>query len=110
MILPCGRPSPRRFESGPSRRYDSRGLVPRASSAPVGGRHSGHLGPGNAVPPQGPSPAPFFDTINAFRRTEALRAAIEFVLSRHVGAGGRTVAELAEACRAAPRGVRILAD
>jgi 2-polyprenyl-3-methyl-5-hydroxy-6-metoxy-1,4-benzoquinol methylase len=60
--------------------------------------------------PQGPSPALFFDTINAFQRTEALRAAIELDLFSQVGAGQRTAAELAEACRAAPRGVRILAD
>jgi 2-polyprenyl-3-methyl-5-hydroxy-6-metoxy-1,4-benzoquinol methylase len=60
--------------------------------------------------PQGPSPALFFDTINAFQRTEALRAAIELDLFSHVGAGSRTAAELADACRAAPRGIRILAD
>ena len=59
---------------------------------------------------QGPSPALFFDTINAYQRTEALRAAIELDLFSHVGAGRRTAAELAEACRAAPRGIRILAD
>src|SRR3954468_3353972 len=58
----------------------------------------------------GPSPALFFDTVNAFQRTEALRAAIELDLFSQVGAGQRTAAELAEACRAAPRGVRILAD
>ena len=58
----------------------------------------------------GPSPALFMDTINAYQRTEALRAAIELDLFSHVGAGRRTAAELAEACGAAPRGVRILAD
>jgi hypothetical protein len=62
------------------------------------------------MPPQGPSSALFFDTINAYQRTEALRAAIELDLFSHVGVGRRTAAELAEACRAAPRGVRILAD
>ena len=59
---------------------------------------------------QGPSPALFFDTISAYQRTEALRAAIELDLFSHVSAGRRTATELAEACRAAPRGVRILAD
>jgi len=29
------------------------------------------------MPPQGPSPALFFDTISAYQRTEALRAAVE---------------------------------
>lgn len=60
--------------------------------------------------PQGPSPALFFDTINAYQRTEALRAAIELDLFSLLAAGRRTAAELAEACGAAERGVRILAD
>src|SRR5438105_15955451 len=58
----------------------------------------------------GPSPALFFDTISAYQRTEALRAAVELDLFSQVAAGHRTAAELADACRAAPRGVRILAD
>jgi SAM-dependent methyltransferase len=60
--------------------------------------------------PQGPSPALFFDTIGAYQRTEALRAAIELDLFSLMAAGRRTADELAEACRAEPRGVRILAD
>ncbi len=59
---------------------------------------------------QGPSPALFFDTISAYQRTEALRAAIELDLFSQVAAGRHTAAELAEACRAAPRGIRILSD
>ena len=62
------------------------------------------------MPAPGPSPALFFDTINAYQRTEALRAAIELDLFTAVGAGPRSAAEIAEACGAAPRGVRILAD
>src|SRR5437764_10206164 len=62
------------------------------------------------MPPQGPSPALFFDTISAYQRTEALRAAIELDLFSLVGAGRRTAGELADACQAAPRGIRILAD
>jgi SAM-dependent methyltransferase len=60
--------------------------------------------------PNGPSPAVFFDTVNAFQRTEALRAAIELDLFTRIAAGRRTAAELAAACGASPRGVRILAD
>jgi SAM-dependent methyltransferase len=60
--------------------------------------------------PQGPSPALFFDTISAYQRTEALRTAIELDLFSLVGAGRQTAAELADACKAAPRGIRILAD
>ena len=59
---------------------------------------------------QGPSPALFFDTISAYQRTEALRAAIELDLFTLVAAGQRTATELASACQASPRGVRILAD
>src|SRR3954470_22621758 len=62
------------------------------------------------MPPQGPSPALFFDTISAYQRTEALRAAIELDLFTFVAAGHQTAAELANACKAAPRGIRILAD
>lgn len=58
----------------------------------------------------GPSPALFFDTVNAYERTEALRAAIELDLFTLVAGGKRTAAELADACQASPRGVRILAD
>jgi 2-polyprenyl-3-methyl-5-hydroxy-6-metoxy-1,4-benzoquinol methylase len=52
----------------------------------------------------------FFDTINAYQRTEALRAAVELDLFSLVGGGHRTAAELADACQAAPRGIRILTD
>src|SRR5271167_751894 len=65
---------------------------------------------GDAMPPQGPSPALFFDTISAYQRTEALRAAIELDLFSLVAAGRHTATELASACHAAPRGIRILAD
>ena len=41
------------------------------------------------MPPQGPSPALFFDTISAYQRTEALRAAIELDLFSQVAAGAR---------------------
>jgi 2-polyprenyl-3-methyl-5-hydroxy-6-metoxy-1,4-benzoquinol methylase len=52
----------------------------------------------------------FFDTISGYQSTEALRAAIELDLFSLVAAGRETADELAEACRAAPRGIRILAD
>src|SRR5688572_22333029 len=59
--------------------------------------------------PTGPSPNLFFETVNAYQRTEALKTAIELDLFTHA-AGRRTAAELAAACKADPRGVRILAD
>lgn len=42
------------------------------------------------MPPPGPSPALFFDTVNAYQRTEALRAAVELDLFTHIAAGRRT--------------------
>lgn len=62
------------------------------------------------MPPHGPSPALFFDTVNAFQRTEALRAAVELDLFTHVAAGRVTAAAIGGACGASERGVRILAD
>jgi 2-polyprenyl-3-methyl-5-hydroxy-6-metoxy-1,4-benzoquinol methylase len=59
---------------------------------------------------QGPSPALFFDTISSYQRTESLRTAIELDLITRVAGGQRTATQLAAACKASPRGVRILAD
>jgi 2-polyprenyl-3-methyl-5-hydroxy-6-metoxy-1,4-benzoquinol methylase len=60
--------------------------------------------------PQAPTPALFFDTIGAYQRTEALRAAIELDLFSNIASGKRTAAQIAEACKSSPRGIRILAD
>jgi 2-polyprenyl-3-methyl-5-hydroxy-6-metoxy-1,4-benzoquinol methylase len=60
--------------------------------------------------PQPPSPVLFFDTINAYQRTEALRTAIELDLFTLVASGHRTATSLAGAAHASPRGIRILAD
>jgi 2-polyprenyl-3-methyl-5-hydroxy-6-metoxy-1,4-benzoquinol methylase len=62
------------------------------------------------MPPPGPSPALFFDTVSGFHRTEALRAAIELDLFTHVADGRHTADEIATVSGAASRGVRILAD
>src|SRR6516162_8889360 len=69
-----------------------------------------NLKSGDAMPPAGPSPALFFDTVSAYQRTEALRAAIELDLFSQISAGQQTANQLANACQAAPRGMRILAD
>src|SRR5690348_1650769 len=57
-----------------------------------------------------PSPGLFFETVNAYQRTAALRAAIEIDLFSPLADGPRTAAEVAAACGASARGVRILAD
>lgn len=62
------------------------------------------------MPPTGPSPALFFETANAFQRTEALKTAVELDLFTHLANGHTTVDKLAAACGASLRGVRILGD
>ena len=57
-----------------------------------------------------PSPALVFDTLMAYQRTAALRAAIELDLFRAIGEGPWDVASLAQRCSASERGIRILCD
>ncbi len=57
-----------------------------------------------------PSPALFFDTMNAFQRTEALKAAIELDVFTAIGEGAGTAPEIALRCQTAERGIRILCD
>jgi ubiquinone/menaquinone biosynthesis C-methylase UbiE len=57
-----------------------------------------------------PSPAFFFDTITAYQRSDAIRAAIELDLFTAIGEGNRTAAQIAVHCDAAERGTRILCD
>ncbi len=60
--------------------------------------------------PGGPTPQLFFQTANAYQRTQALKAAIDLDLFTAIGEGNDTVSALAKRCDAAERGVRILAD
>ncbi len=57
-----------------------------------------------------PSPALFFDTITAYQRSDAMKAAIELDLFSAIGEGNRTAAQLAVHCDASERGTRILCD
>ncbi|CDM64526.1 class I SAM-dependent methyltransferase [Pyrinomonas methylaliphatogenes] len=57
-----------------------------------------------------PSPALFFETVNAYQRTAALKAAIELDLFTAIGEKNETVQELARRCDASERGLRILCD
>lgn len=59
---------------------------------------------------QQPSPQLFFQTINAYQRTEGLKAAIELELFTAIGEGNSTAAEIAKRCDASERGTRILCD
>jgi ubiquinone/menaquinone biosynthesis C-methylase UbiE len=59
---------------------------------------------------QQPNPALLFQTINAYQRTEALKAAIDLEVFTAIGEGKKTPAEIAKRCDAAERGIRILCD
>ena len=60
--------------------------------------------------PAGPSPELIFETLNAYQRSAALRAAIELDLFRSIGAGPGDIASLARQCGASERGIRTLCD
>ena len=57
-----------------------------------------------------PSPEHFFETVNAYQRTAAIKAAIELDVFTAIAEGASTPRELAERCRASERGLRILCD
>lgn len=59
---------------------------------------------------QQPNPALLFQTINAYQRTEALRAAIELEVFTAIGEGNTTAPEIAQRTDASERGTRILCD
>jgi len=59
---------------------------------------------------QQPSPQLFFQTINAYQRTEGLKAAIELGVFTAIGEGKGTAAEIAQRTGASERGIRILCD
>jgi len=52
----------------------------------------------------------FFDTVNSFHRSEALKAAIELDLFTSVASTNGTASEIAARSQASERGVRILCD
>ena len=57
-----------------------------------------------------PAPELIFDTLLAYQRTAALRAAIEVGLFAALGQGPADAATLAKRCSSSERGVRILSD
>lgn len=57
-----------------------------------------------------PTPERFFDTINAYQQTEAMKAAVELEVFTAIAEGNATAATIAKRCKAAERGVRILCD
>ncbi|HEX8175788.1 MAG TPA: class I SAM-dependent methyltransferase [Pyrinomonadaceae bacterium] len=57
-----------------------------------------------------PSPILFFDTVNAYQRSAAMKAAVELDVFTAIGEGNRTAQSMAERCGASERGLRILCD
>lgn len=64
----------------------------------------------SSSPQTQPSPQHFFETINAFQRSAALKGAIELDLFTAIAEGNKTSEAMALRCQASQRGVRILAD
>jgi SAM-dependent methyltransferase len=57
-----------------------------------------------------PSPQLYFETINAFQKTSAIKAAIDLGLFTSIGGMASTAAEIAIRCQCPERGIRILSD
>lgn len=64
----------------------------------------------SSAPQAQPSPQLFFETINAFQKTAALKGAIELDLFTAIAEGNHTSDSIALRCQASQRGIRILAD
>jgi len=63
-----------------------------------------------ASPHPQPTPERFFNAMNAYAQTEAVKAAIELEIFTAIAEGNVTAATIAKRCNAAERGVRILCD
>src|SRR2546421_4247826 len=59
---------------------------------------------------QQPSPELFFQTVNSYQRTAAIKAAVELDLFTAIAEGAQTARDIAARCEASERGVRILCD
>ncbi len=59
---------------------------------------------------QSPSPELIFDTLNAYQRTAALKAAIQLDVFTAIGEGNTTAQSIAARCKTSERGMRILCD
>jgi Dimerisation domain len=62
-----------------------------------------------SAPPQ-PPPERFFNFVNAYEQTEAMKAAIELEIFTAIAEGNVSAAMIAKRCEAAERGVEILCN
>ncbi|MDZ8053599.1 MAG: methyltransferase [Aulosira sp. ZfuVER01] len=60
--------------------------------------------------PSPPSPAHFFNTVNSYQQTAAIKAAVELEVFTAIGSGIESAASLAQKCQASERGMRMLCD
>lgn len=56
------------------------------------------------------NPAPIFDCFFAYQKTAAMQASVDIGLFSALAAGHATAADVAKACNASPKGVRVLCD
>jgi ubiquinone/menaquinone biosynthesis C-methylase UbiE len=63
-----------------------------------------------SAPASPPNPTLFFETINAYQRTAALKAAVDLGVFSAFGGTSATAEELATRCQCPMRGIRILCD
>src|SRR3569832_1801314 len=64
----------------------------------------------SGTPQSQPTPQLFFETVNAFQKTAALKGAIELDLFTAIAEGNHTAESIALRCQASQRGTRILCD
>ena len=63
-----------------------------------------------STPAHEPDPGLIFETLNAYQRSAALKAAIELDVFSEIARGNRDAGSLAQAVKASDRGIRILCD
>lgn len=56
------------------------------------------------------NPAPIFECFTAYQKTAAMQASVDIGLFSAIGKGSATAAEIAKACNASAKGVRVLCD
>jgi ubiquinone/menaquinone biosynthesis C-methylase UbiE len=71
--------------------------------------HNAHATDASSTTNQ-PSPALIFETLQAYQRSAALKGAIELDVFSQIAQGHATAPQIAGACQASERGIRILCD
>lgn len=64
----------------------------------------------STVPSQAASPVLFFETVQSYQRSFILKAGVDVGLFTSIAKGSHTIPEIAKACSAPERGIRVLCD